>query len=540
MGQETRYEERHPVARGQKAGKKPETLEKVLWDAAVKLRGNVAPGDYKHFVLPLIFLRYCSIRFEERKSEIREEVRETTEKYAQAALDLFLNDPDEYKRKNVFMVPEEAAWGYLVKSAQRDDIKSVVDNALVLMQEANPKLNGVLRRAYGGSNLDAENLRGLISLFSRDLFAQQNGKGLDMLGKTYEYFIGNFASTEGARGGEYFTPESVVRVLVECMEPRSGTVFDPACGSGGMFVQSDRFAKHRGTLSFHGQERIDTTLRLSKLNLFMHELDGDIRLGDSLLNDQFPSLKADFVIANPPFNLKQWGADKLDKNDARLLVDGKRYAVSNGNANYMWMLHYLFHLKEGGTAGTVMANGSLTTGTKEELELRKAFLDAGQVDCIIQLGEKLFAQVAIPVCLWIFRKRATPDRDVFFIDARKLGKLKAGSRKQKELSEEEIHQIAKAYHSFKLRSTEQEPDSLPGFCASSSLEEIRKHDYKLTPGIYVGSEAAEEDDGLFAERFERLKKELEAQFAEANQLQERIRTNLASVETKANDSPNGS
>lgn len=511
--------------RSARAAKKPETLEKVLWDAAVRLRGNLAPADYKHYVLPLIFLRYCSLRYEERQEEIRTEVHEVAKNNYQSALDLFLSNPDEYKKKNVFIVPEKASWSYLIKSAQRDDIKSVVDSALVLMQEENPKLKDVLRRVYAGSNLDAENLRGLISLFSRDIFAQNSGKGLDMLGKTYEYFIGNFASTEGQRGGEYFTPESVVRVLVECMEPKEGVVFDPACGSGGMFVQSDRFAHHRGTLSFHGQERIDTTLRLAKLNLFMHELDGDIKLGDSLLNDQFPDIKADFVIANPPFNLKQWGADKLDKNDSRLFVDGKRHAAADGNANYMWMLHYLNHLKPGGTAGTVMANGSLTTSVREEYELRKAFLEAGWVDCIIQLPAQLFFQTGIPVCLWIFRKGLHADRGVFFIDARKLGKLKEGSRKQKELSEAEIRQIAEAYIAFK-RS---EAPSQPGFCASASLEAIRKHDYKLTPGMYVGSEANGEDDGLFEEKFAKLTGELEEQFAESAKLQEVIRANLASV-----------
>lgn len=521
---------------GVKSDAKPETLERVLWDAAVKLRGNVAPADYKHFVLPLIFLRYCSLRFEERREEIRKEVRESQTKYGSDQLEMFLNSPDEYRSKNIFIVPPEASWSFLVKSAQRDDIKTVVDNALVRMQEENPKLKDVLRRVYAGSNLDAENLRGLLSLFSREMFSQRTDRALDMLGKTYEYFIGNFANTEGARGGEYFTPESVVRILVECMQPRSGVVFDPACGSGGMFVQSDRFSGHRRDLAFYGQERIDTTLRLSKLNLFMHELDGDIRLGDSLLNDQFPDLKADFVIANPPFNLKQWGADKLDKNDGRLTVDGKRVSVPDGNANYMWMLHYLFHLKEGGTAGTVMANGSMTTSTKEEYELRKAFLEAGLVDCVIQLPGQLFSQTGIPVCLWIFRKRTAGTKDVFFIDARKLGKLKPGSRKQKELNDDEIERIANAYQAFRNAHPEEltanaELFSDPGFCAVASLDDIRKSDFKLTPGIFVGSTASEEDDEAFDEKFGRLTNELMEQFAASSALQERIKANLASVST---------
>ena len=506
------------------AAKKADTLEQTLWDAAVKLRGNVAPADYKHYVLPLIFLRYCSLRFDDRRDEITKEIKGLRNTY-QVSLESFLKDRDEYERKNVFVVPEKASWSYLVKNARRDDIKTVVDDALEAMEKENPKLRGILRRVYAGSNLDAENLRSLISLFSSGMFALDKGQGLDMLGKTYEYFIGNFANTEGARGGEYFTPESVVRVLVECMEPKEGVVFDPACGSGGMFVQSDRFAHHAGALSFYGQERIDTTVRLCQMNLILHGLRGDIHLGNSLMDDKFPDLKADFVIANPPFNLKQWGADRLDRHDARLLVDGKRYGVTEGNANYMWLLHYLHHLKAGGVAGTVMSNGSLTTGVREEYELRKAFVQAGIVDCIIQLPAQLFSQTGIPVCLWILRKRTTNDRDVFFIDARKLGKLKEGSRKQKELSEEEIRNIADAYTCFKQGKA----PSVAGFCAPAKVDAVTNHGYKLSPGIYVGSEVDDVIEGDFEAVFKRLTTDLESHFAEAGELQAAIRRSLVLV-----------
>ncbi|MCW5946993.1 MAG: SAM-dependent DNA methyltransferase [Fimbriimonadales bacterium] len=512
----------------------PESLEKTLWDAAVKLRGNVAPADYKHYVLPLIFLRYCTLRYDERQEQIKREIKEASGTYDQKTLDQLLLERDEYTRKNVFVVPEKASWEYLVKSAREDNIKQIVDDALELMEQENPKLKGVLRRTYAGSNLDAENLRGLISLFSRDVFAQNHGKGIDVLGKTYEYFIGNFANTEGARGGEFFTPESVVRVLVECMEPKEGIVFDPACGSGGMFVQSDKFAEHSGSLSFYGQERIDTTMRLCKMNLMLHGLDGNIELGDSLTNDLHPDLKADFVIANPPFNLKEWGADKLDAKDKRLYIDGEKYAVTDSNANYMWMLHFIYHLAEGGTAGTVMANGAMTTAVKQEYEIRKAFVEAGLIDCVIQLPGQLFSQTGIPVCLFLFSKNRNGTKgfrerkdEVFFIDARKMGALKPGSKKQKQLSSEEIARIAKAYHSF--RNADSLPDCEAGFCASANLDQLRKHDYKLTPGGYVGSEIDDMGDEEFDTRFESLVTQLKAHKDEAAALTAAIQDNLRKV-----------
>ncbi len=512
--------------------KKPAKFEDELWSAAVALRGNVAPADYKHYVLPLLFLRYLSLKYEKRREELIQEVREHRKVMpSQANMDYLLEEPDEYKKANAFMLPEQARWDHLVKHAQDDKIKIIVDDALEVVGKEHPKLQGIMPRIFANSNLDADALRSLITLFSKEVFSSKSGQALDMLGKTYEYFIGNFASTEGARGGEYFTPESVVRVLVECMEPKEGVVFDPACGSGGMFVQSDKFAHHNKALSFIGQERIDTTVRLGRMNLILHGLDGAIELGNSLLDDKHPHVKADFVIANPPFNLSGWGAEKLDSNDPRLTVDGKRYAATNSNANYMWMLHFLHHTKEGGTAATVMANGSMTTSTNEEQALRRAFVEANLVDCIIQLPEKLFAQTGIPVCIWIFSKSrggisGHRDRrnEIFFIDARKLGRLKEGSRKQKELTEEEIAKIAAAYHSFRAVGREQQ--TTPGFCAAGHLETVQKHDYKLTPGIYVGSEAEEDDGEEFEAKYARLTAQLKEQFEESNRLQSTIRNNL--------------
>ena len=517
--------------------KKPaKSFEDELWSAAVALRGNVAPADYKHYVLPLLFLRYLSLKYEKRREEIQLEIHEARKKYGNAQFNMeeLLEEPDEYKKANAFMLPEQARWDYLVKHAQDDKIKIIVDDALEVVGKEHPKLQGIMPRIFANSNLDADALRSLLTLFSKEVFSSKSGQALDMLGKTYEYFIGNFASTEGARGGEYFTPESVVRVLVECMAPKEGIVFDPACGSGGMFVQSDKFAHHNKALSFIGQERIDTTVRLGRMNLILHGLDGAIELGNSLLDDKHPHVKADFVIANPPFNLSGWGADKLDSNDPRLVVDGKRYAVTNSSANYMWMLHFLHHTKEGGTAATVMANGSMTTGLNEEEVLRKALVDAGLVDCIIQLPERLFSQTGIPVCIWIFSKsrkgiggHCDRHNEVFFIDARKLGRLKEGSRKQKELAEEEVAKIADAYHSF--RSRDRATQSAPGFCAVADLEAIAKHGYRLVPGVYVGSEAEEEDGEEFEAKLIRLKTKLEEQFAESDRLQEIIRKSLAEV-----------
>lgn len=539
---------------------KEESFEKQLWNAAVQLRGNVAPADYKHYVLPLLFLRYLSLKYEQRREEIQLEISEARAKSqeAQLSLEALLDEPDEYLKANAYILPEKARWTYITKNAQEDNVKSIVDDALEIVEKEHPKLKGMMPRIYAGSNLDADSLRGLISLFSKYAFSAQSGQALDMLGKTYEYFIGNFASTEGARGGEYFTPESIVRVMVECMEPKEGVVFDPACGSGGMFVQSDKFAHHNRGLSFLGQERIDTTVRLAKMNLILHGLDGDIRLGNSLTDDKHPGLRADFVIANPPFNLDKWGAERLDPKDPRLLVNGVRYPVTNSNANYMWMLHFLHHVREGGTAITVMANGAMTTSVKEEKEVRRALVEGGLIDCIVQMPEKLFAQTGIPVCIWIFRKHSArrPGSDpqgttqnttngaqdtidntqdtshhcVFFIDARKLGALKEGSRKQKELSPLEILKVAQAYHRFKT-STDFATLSEPGFCAAANLDHIRKQDYKLTPGIYVGTEPEEDDGEPFEEKYNRLTALLKEQFAESRRLQEIIEKNLAEVST---------
>ena len=508
-------------------------FEKELWETAVTLRGTVAPADYKHFVLPLLFLRYLSLRYEERYQQLELLLADPKSHYytGDPAIDReILTDPGEYALANVFVLPEEATWDYLRRNARAGDIKIKLDNAMRLLEEAYPeKLAGVLPRIYAASNLSVDQTAGLISLFSKDVFAAR--KGADLLGRTYEYFISNFASTEGNRGGEFFTPSSIVRLLVEMLEPAEGhKIFDPACGSGGMFVQSARFtgAEQASGLSFYGQERIENTLRLGKMNLILHGLDGDIRLGDSLLSDSHPALKADIVIANPPFNLRGWGADKIDPKDGRLRIGYGRGSVTDSNANYFWMMHFLHHLADGGSAGYVMANGAMTTNTGEEKATRQALVDAGLVDCIVQLPDKLFFGTGIPCCLWFlsrnrrgshgYRHRA---EEILFIDARQRGQMV--NRRQRALGDDDIHAIADLYRRYKRYDI---PEDEPGFCKVATLEDVQAHDYKLTPGIYVGTQADDEDDEAFEEKMPRLVEELRGLFARSDELQARILDDL--------------
>jgi type I restriction enzyme M protein len=416
----------------------------------------------------------------------------------------------------------------LRRHARAHDIKIRLDNAMGKLEEHHPKLQGVLPRIYAGSNLEPDQVAGLINLFSKDVFAQKNGA--DLLGRTYEYFISNFASTEGTRGGEFFTPSSIVRLLVEMLEPTGGKVFDAACGSGGMFVQSARFTDNGSYLSFYGQERIETTLRLCRMNLILHGLDGKIELGNSLLNDAHPDLRAETVIANPPFNVRSWGADKIDsKRDPRLQIGYRRGQVTDSNANTMWMMHFLYHLADGGTAGYVMANGSMTTNLNEEKATREALVEEGFVDCIVQLPDKLFFGTGIPACLWFLSKnrRGTHgyrfrEEEILFIDARQMGEMV--NRRQRALRDDDIAQIADVYHRY--RRMGDIPEDEPGFCKIATIDEVREHDHKLTPGIYVGTQVDDEDDEPFEEKMPRLIEELRELFAESERLQQKILGNL--------------
>jgi type I restriction enzyme M protein len=395
------------------------------------------------------------------------------------------------------------------------------------LEEAYPaKLGGVLPRIYAASNLTTDQVAGIINLFSKEVFAQRQGG--DYLGRTYEYFITNFASTEGNRGGEFFTTGCIVKLLVEMLEPIRGLVFDPATGSCGMFVQSARFTDNARALSFYGQENVETTLRLGRMNLILHGLSGDIRLGNSLLNDLHTGLKADTVISNPPFNLRGWGADKIDPNDPRLTIGYRKVQPTNGNANYMWMMHFLYHLADGGTAGYVMANGAMTTNTREEKEARQALVDEGLVDCIVQMPDRLFFGTGIPCCLWFLSKNRTGTHgyryrrdEILFIDARGMGEMV--NRRQRVITDGEIGRIAELYRCYKRYDV---PDDVPGLCKIATLEDVRKHDYKLTPGIYVGTQAQDADEELYEEKMPRFIEELRGLFGESSQLQRLITADL--------------
>lgn len=513
-------------------------LTKELWEAAVQLRGSIEPADYKRYVLPIIFLRFLSLRFEKRRAELEALIADPKSDYH--GDQSVLEDPDEYRAASTFIVPKEARWSRIASEVRgRDDVKVELDRVLKVVEDAYPeRLRGLLPPIYGGSNMDAHNLRALIDLFSKDVF--KNGHGEDVIGRVYEYFIGEFASSEGKRGGEFFTPASIVRTLVALLEPEKGTVYDPACGSGGMFVQSDAFTNHSGRLSFYGQESKDFTWRLCKMNLFIHGIDGNIQLGDTYFADRHASLKADYVIANPPFNdgskgQQGWGADRVaDKDPRRTLPGGQKAPLSPRNANTMWILHFLHHLAEGGTAGFVMATGELSNSELARLEVRKALVEHDHVDCIVQLPGQLFANTQIPCALWFLSKgrdgRTGQRRrtgEVLFIDARKLGALIPGSRKQKQLTAEEVDRIAEVYRTFKRKGR---PGEVPGFCKVATLRDIAEHRFALTPGRYVGASVEDDEDEPFEDRFPALTARLQEQFAKAAALHAKVRASLSALE----------
>jgi len=533
-------------------------FEEKLWAAAEKLRGNMDAAEYKHVVLGLIFLKYISDAFMEKFHALR-----TDE----------LADPehkDEYLADNIFWVPPEARWDCLQKSAKRPEIGSLIDRAMAAIERDNQSLKGVLPKDYARPALDKARLGEIVDLIATIGLGDEKSRQQDILGRVYEYFLARFAAAEGKLGGQFYTPQCVVSLLVDMLEPYKGRVFDPCCGSGGMFVQAARFVQAHATsngngrkakitpsarreISIYGQESNYTTWRLALMNLAIRGIDANIEWADSFLNDRFPELKADYILANPPFNMEDWGYSKV-KNDVRwrrfdepsgnaqfgLPPGGKRRQkdgsvinVDGGNANYAWILHFLHHLSPRGTAGFVMANGSLTSNTSGEREIRKALVEADLVDCIVALPSQLFYTTQIPACVWFLTRQKGADTErgfcarhgkTLFIDARKMGILI--DRTHRELTYDDINRIAGTYHAWRGEAGAGQHQDIPGFCKSATLDEIESHGYVLVPGRYVGAEEIEDDDVSFEDRMAELSADLYEQMAEAEELDAVIRRNL--------------
>ena len=504
---------------------KSETFEKTLFKAADKLRKNMDAAEYKHIVLGLIFLKYISDSFEELYSKIKEDKGDFTGANSE--------DPDEYRAENVFFVPQIARWSYLYSRAKLPSIGKDIDDAMEAIEKENPTLKGILPKVYARPNLDKAALGGLIDLIGNIALGNEAAKSKDLLGRVYEYFLGEFANAEGKKGGQFYTPKSIVRIMVEMIEPYKGRVFDPACGSGGMFIMSEKFVEnHKGNIndiSIYGQESNQTTYRLCRMNLAIRGIDGSQvkwNTEGSFLNDLHKDLKADFVLANPPFNDSDWSGQLL-QNDPRW-----QYGTPPAsNANYAWLQHMIYHLSPKGVMACVLANGSLSSQTNNEGEIRKSLIENDLVDCIIALPKQLFYNTGIPACIWfISRKRAgNGDRkrtgEILFIDASEVGFM--ADRTHREFTEEDIAKITDTYHEWRKRDGKYE--DIKGFCKSANIEEITKHNFVLTPGRYVGIKD-EEDDGIpFEEKIAGLTKKLDEQMKKEKKLDEEIKKQLKNV-----------
>ena len=493
--------------------------EAQLWLMADALRGSMDAGEYKHVVLGLLFLKYISDAFEEKHAQLE----------AERAQGADPEDQDEYRAHNIFWVPMEARWSHLKAQAKQPTIGQLVDDAMTGIERDNQQLKAVLPKEYARPALDKQRLGQLIDMISNIRVGDAESRAKDVLGRVYEYFLSQFASAEGKKGGEFYTPRCVVRILVEMLEPYKGRVYDPCCGSSGMFVQSEEFiAAHGGKLgdiSIYGQESNYTTWRLAKMNLAIRGIDGQVAHGDTFHTDRHPDLKADFILANPPFNISDWGGDRL-REDKRWLYG----TPPVGNANFAWVQHMVHHLSPTGVAGFVLANGSMSSNQSGEGDIRKSLIEADLVDCMVAMPGQLFYATQIPVCLWfIARDRKNHkfrDRrgEVLFIDARKMGEMV--DRTHRELTAEDITKIAATYHAWRGEKEAGEHTDVPGFCKAVTLEEICKHGHVLTPGRYVGAEAEEEDDEPFLEKMQHLVVTLRQQQAEAARLDAAIAANL--------------
>ncbi len=504
--------------------------EAQLWQMADALRGSMDAAEYKHVVLGLLFLKYISDAFEEAHARLEGEREQGADP----------EDPDEYRAGNIFWVPSEARWTHLKAHAKQPTIGQRVDEAMAGIERDNPALKDVLPRDYGRPALDKQRLGQLVDLISNIKVGDEDARSRDVLGRVYEYFLSQFASAEGKKGGEFYTPRCVVKLLVEMLEPYRGRVYDPCCGSSGMFVQSVEFIRAHATgngngrkapkgaktdISIYGQESNYTTWRLAKVNLAIRGIEGQIAHGDSFHNDRHPDLKADFILANPPFNVSDWGGERLT-DDKRW-----RYGVPpKGNANFAWVQHIVHHLAPTGAAGFVLANGSMSSNQSGEGAIRKSLIEADLVDCMVALPGQLFYSTQIPACLWFLsrdRKGGKPrDRrgEVLFIDARKLGRMV--DRTHRELTDEDIARIADTYHAWRAGEDAGEYADVPGFCKAAAPEEVRKHGHVLTPGRYVGTEAQRDDGEPFEDKMTRLVAQLREQQAEGVKLDAAIAANL--------------
>jgi type I restriction enzyme M protein len=526
-------------------------LEASLWEAADRLRSNMDAAEYKHVVLGLIFLKYVSDVFARRLAVLAAAVNDPESDYfmpSEAAKDAILESRDEYTAEGVFWVPEGHRWEDLRKAAKQTDIGARIDAAMDAIEKENPSLKGVLPKNYARRELTPATLGGLIDTFSREDLTAAEHEGLDVLGRVFEYMVSQFASAEGKLGGEFYTPRSVVKLMVDMLEPFNGRVYDPACGSGGMFVQANRFVQAHGgvgnDISVLGQEQNPTTWRLAKMNLALRGIEANLgpQWGDTFANDLHPDLRADFVIANPPFNISQWGGENL-RDDPRWA-----YGVPPvGNANFAWIQHMLHHLAPTGTMATVLANGSLSSKTSGEGEIRKALVEADLVECIVSMPSQLFYTTGIPVCLWFLTKDKTDRKvksehtqrnrqgEVLFIDARNLGHM--ATRTVRELTDHDIARIADTYHAWRAEPDHKPYEDIPGFCASVTIDTIREHDFVLTPGRYVGREEAEDDGEPLNEKIARLTAEIRDGFAARVELQSAVLAALESlhIQERGND-----
>ena len=521
-------------------------FEDKLWNAANELRGAVAENQYKDYVLSLLFVKHLSERFELRYAELKHQLNDPKSEYYTTnpkEISYVLEDQLEYQSKNVYKLPREATWSYLLENANQDDIKVKVDNAFItiddILAEREPDHKGLLPPIFVKSQLTPVQVAGLINLFSSEEFSESKHPETDLYGRIYEYYLGKFAMAEGSGGGQFFTPSSIVQLLVAMIEPLSGRIMDLAIGSGGMMVQSVKFIKaHNANPNYmvYGQERYEGTLRLCKMNLLLRNMNFQVKLGDSLLDDKFPEISgkngADYFLMNPPFNISKWHPEMIADNDPRLFGTRELF-TTDGNANYLWFQTIWYHLSPRGTAGVVMANGAMTTGNSGEKNVRERMITSGMIDCIIQLPERLFLTTGIPACLFILSKnRDGKDglhrerkNEILFIDARKLGTMV--TRKLRAFSEEDIDKVSNAYHQW--RNIGGNHQDIDGFCKNASMELVAEQKYVLTPGRYVGTEAEEDDGVLFEDKMAALTVKLNEQFIRSNELQQLIQQNLKTL-----------